>query len=211
MRNGTAIRLLLADDHPFVLMGLRLVFDQPGFEIVGACEDGAQALAALRRHRPDVLILDVQMPGMHGLQVLREIAREKLPTKVIVLTGSSEPEQIAEAAQLGACGVLGKSEPPDRLLQCVREVHAGGSWLKPPSTRVPASGQAGKLIEILTPREIQIVELIAKALPNKSVAAQLGITEGTVKVHLHNIYEKLKVRGRMDLLLHFTQGGKSSP
>jgi DNA-binding NarL/FixJ family response regulator len=207
------IRLVLADDHPFILMALRLVFEQAGFEILASCEDGARTLEAVRKHRPDLLILDVQMPGLHGLDVLREVARSDLPTKVIVLTASPDPEHIAAAASLGARGVLGKAEPPDRLLQCVREVHAGGSWLEPPPIAAPApidsyDGASARLSDILTPREVQIVELIAKALPNKAVAQRLGITEGTVKVHLHNIYEKLKVRGRMDILLQF---GKNTP
>jgi two-component system nitrate/nitrite response regulator NarL len=199
------IRIVLADDHPFVLLGLELVFDAEGMEIVKVCEDGESTLVAVRAYRPDILMLDLAMPRMSGYDVLREIRSAALPTRVIVLTASGDVESAEKAKALGAHGVMGKSEAPARILQCVRDVHGGRQVLAAPADPRPAPVPLSApqlLVEKLTRRELQIVDLIALALPNKAIASRMQITEGTVKVHLHRIYEKLGVRGRMDLLLH---------
>jgi DNA-binding NarL/FixJ family response regulator len=203
------IKLVLCDDHPFVLMGLRQLFETGGFDVLQTCEDGVAALAAVRRHQPDVLVLDLQMPGLDGFAVLREMQNERLATRPVVLTASPGASQTAKLSALGAKAVLRKTEAPDRLVQCVREVHGGAIWLDPlataPAATVDPSPRRDQLRQLLTPREIEIVDTVALALPNKVIAQRLGITEGTVKLHLHRIYDKLKLRGRMDLLLYLTE------
>jgi len=203
------IKLVLSDDHPFVLMGLKQLFESADFDVVDTCEDGVRTLAAVRKHRPDVLVLDLQMPGLDGFGVLRELQREQLAARAVVLTGSPGSADPSQLAALGAKGVLRKTEAPERLVECVRRIHAGEMWLEPADAPPRTSDQARRqqLLSVLTQREVEIVEAVAQALPNKVIAQRLGITEGTVKLHLHRIYDKLKLRGRMDLLLYVTERG----
>ena len=203
-----AVSLVLADDHQIVLEGLAQLFRlEPDFCVLARCTNGEETLQAVRRHRPDVLVLDVLMPGKDGLAVLREIVHEKLPTRVVLLTAALDEDGVVEAVTRGAWGLVLKEMAPEMLVQCVRKVHAGERWLDNRSVvraleRV-AHREAGvtRLSGILTPRELEIVRMITHGLRNKEIAARLTISEGTVKMHLHNIYEKLQVDGRLALLL----------
>ena len=203
------IRLVLADDHPLLLDALaRRVGQEPDMEVVARCGDGEAALRAAREHRPDVLILDLRMPRLGGMEVLRRVAGEAPGVRVVVLAGELDEEGLLEAVRLGARGVVLKETAPDALVRCVRAVHAGGQWL---DNRV-----AGRALErllaretarqqvagVLTPREAELVELVGRGLRNKEIAARLGIGEGTVKVHLHRIYDKLGVTSRVGLANH---------
>jgi len=162
----------------------------------------------VRRHRPDILILDLRMPRGDGLEILRTLRREKLPTKVVLLAAALEEDEILDALRLGVRGVVLKELAPQLLVECVRKVHAGEQWLeKQLSSRVletllrrEAGGRAAS--SVLTPREIEIVRMVASGLRNRELARRLGVTEGTVKIHLHNIYKKLKVQSRVELVLH---------
>jgi two-component system, NarL family, nitrate/nitrite response regulator NarL len=207
------IRLVLADDHPVVLAGLDVLFSlEPDFEILARAKNGDEALRFVRQLRPDILLLDLRMPGTDGLTVLREMSREKSPTRAIVLT-AVDGDDVLEAIHLGVHGLVLKDMAPKLVVRCIREVHAGRKWLD----RNSATHAVDKLLmretsrkaclEKLTPRELEIACMIAKGMHNKAVADKLSITEGTAKLHLHHVYQKLNVDGRMGLMRHLRSRG----
>ena len=200
------IRLVIADDHPIVLDGLEQLFLlEKDCEVVARARNGDEALRAVRQFQPDVLVLDLRMPGTDGLAVLGEMRREALPTRVVILSAMND-DDLFEGIRLGARGVVLKDMAPRLLMQCVRAVHAGGKWLE----KGVATSAVDKLLECeagikavaetLTPRELQVARMIAKGVPSKTVASRLAISEGTAKLHLHHVYEKLKVEGRVGLM-----------
>jgi DNA-binding NarL/FixJ family response regulator len=196
---------VLADDHPIVLDGLVQLFQsQPGFCVVSTAANGADALEAVREHRPDVLVLDLRMPDKSGIEVLRELRAARSTSRVVILT-ASESDEVVEAIRMGVEGVVLKDMATQLLIRCVRAVHAGNKWIeKALATRALdelLARQTGEraLAQRLTPREIEVARLIAQGLSNKAVAARLAITEGTIKLHLHHVYEKLDLEGRMAL------------
>lgn len=204
-----SIRLVLADDHPIVLDGLETLFRlEPDLEIAARCVNGEETLVAVRLHRPDVLVLDIHMPRKDGIAVLRELQRDKLPTKVVLLAAVLEEEEVLEALRLGVRGMVLKELAPQMVVQCVRKVHAGEQWLeKHAVSRVVDSllrREAGEreAANVLTPREIEMVGMVARGLRNKEMSERLAISEGTVKIHLHHIYRKLKVENRVELILY---------
>ncbi len=208
------IGLVLADDHPLVLDGLANLFSQEEDITVRArCRDGEETLRAARQHRPDVLILDIRMPVKSGLEVLRELHQEKLPTRVVLLTAGLDEDEVLEAVRLGARGVILKEMAPQLLVQCVRKVAAGEQWLEKRSfsraleKMLRREAGARQVAGVLTPREIEIVRMVAQGLRNQQIADKLHISEGTVKIHLHNIYEKLQVDGRVALTLYARDKG----
>ncbi|HLE85867.1 MAG TPA: response regulator transcription factor [Thermoanaerobaculia bacterium] len=195
--------LVLADDHPIVLDGLEQLFRlEAGLEVVARCRDGEETLQAVRSLAPDVLVLDVRMPGGDGLAVLHTLEEEGLPTRVVLLTAGLEDEQLLEAIRAGARGVVLKDMAPQLLVEAVRTVLGGGQWLEQglggrALTRLLQRERGlAEAARHLTPRELEIVRMVASGLRNRAIADRLYITEGTVKVHLHNIYEKLGVDGR---------------
>jgi DNA-binding NarL/FixJ family response regulator len=201
------LTLVLADDHPIVLDGLERLFElEPDFEIVARCREGEEALRAVRELRPRLVILDVRMPGLGGLEVLAAMAAERLPGRAVLLAAALDERQLAEAIRLGARGVLLKESAPERLLEAVRRVAAGGEWFDPAVSGAVlrgalARGAAADGSAQLTPRETEIVRMVGSGLRNRAIAQRLAIGEGTVKIHLHNIYEKLAVDGRVALIL----------
>jgi len=208
------IGLVLADDHPIVLDGLEQLFRlEQDFKVLARCRDGDETLQAVRKYRPDVLILDIRMPGRSGLAVLREMKREKLPTRVVLLTAAIDENEALEAIRLRVSGVVLKEMAPQLLVKCVRKVHAGGQWFEKRSfaraleTLLQREAGARQIAGVLTPREMEIVRLVASGLHNKEVAEKLLISEGTVKIHLHHIYEKLHVDGRLELTLYARDKG----
>jgi len=197
------ISLILVDDHPLILDGLRSLFRQEAdFDVVAECSNGAQALEAARRRQPDVLVLDLRMKEVDGLEVLRSIANEALPMRIVVLTAALDEEQVVEAIRLGAKGIVLKEMAPRLLVQCIREVHAGGEWLD----IAPVGRALGQLLSReaseqalnLTDRELEVIRFVSKGLQNKDIASELGISEGTVKTHVISIHEKLGVTGRTE-------------
>jgi RNA polymerase sigma factor (sigma-70 family) len=200
------IRLVLADDHPLVLDGLLRLFEgEPDVTVVARCGDGEAALRAAREHRPDILVLDLRMPRLDGMGLLRRLAREGLGVRIVLLTAELGEDELLEAVRLGARGVVLKEMAPDLLVRCVRTVHAGGRWLEKEVAgraleRLVAREATRPKLEELTPREVELVRLANAGLRNKEIAARLGLTEGTVKVHLHRVYEKLGVASRVELL-----------
>ena len=209
-----AIRLVLADDHPIILDGLESLFRmEQDIQVVARCVNGEEALQAVRQHRPDILILDIRMPAKDGLQVLREIQEDNLPTQIILLTVGLDEEETVEALRLGVRGVVLKEMAPQMLVQCVRKVHGGEQWLERRSVGraleklLWREAGAREVAGMLTPREIEIVRMVAAGLRNKEIADKLFISEGTVKIHLHHIYEKLQLDGRVELALYAQDKG----
>ena len=209
-----AIRIVIADDHPIVLRGVQstLSFDHD-LEVVACCERGDAVLATVQEHRPDILILDLRLPGCDGLMVAEQLAQANLPTRVVVLTAAITPDELLGLIRSGVAGVVLKDTAADLLIRAIRKVHAGGHWLETSSAmsalQRAASGVAakGKLSERLSEREIEIVSAVCEGLRNKEIADRLHISEGTVKMHLHNVYEKLGVRSRTELSAYANQTG----
>lgn len=208
------IRIVIADDHPFILDGLDQLFrGEADCEVVARALSGEDALHAVHRWRPDVLVLDVRMPHMDGIDVLRALHGRNLPTKVVLLTASLDDARLLEAFRLGAMGLVLKESAPRLLVQSVRQV-AGGeqSWngkaiagaLRLALQREQA---AATMSSTLTPREIEVTRMIAAGLRNKEIAGRLDITEATVKFHLHSIYEKLRIDGRYALMSYARDHG----
>jgi len=206
------IDIVLADDHPVVRRGLSQFFEEvDDLRVVAECADGESALAEVRKHNPHVLIVDLRMPGASGLEVLRRLRSEAQQPATIVLAGNISDDEVVEAMRLGAKGVVLKEMAPMLLVQCIRKVAAGGVWLEK-----EAIGRAlGKLLQgggersrsVLTPREIEIVKMVAEGFGNREVAERLFISEGTVKTHLHTIYEKLGLKGRVQLVAYVRENG----
>jgi DNA-binding NarL/FixJ family response regulator len=212
-----AINLVLVDDHPLVLNGLQYLFSaDPDLHVLSCCADGETALEAIARQQPDILLLDLKMPKMNGLQVLREMRRQNLQLKVVILTAVLNEDEVLEAIQLGVRGVMLKEMPPELLIQCIKKVHAGGEWIEKNSVsralekmlkRESDMQNLQKLTHHLTPREIDLIRLVASGHSNKQIAEQRHISEGTVKVHLHNIFDKLKIKSRVALTLYAQNNG----
>lgn len=200
------IRVALADDHPIVLDGLERLFRlEPDFAVVARCRDGEEVLEALREHRPDLLVLDLRMPKVDGLAVLAALRQEGASTRVLLLTAAVETPQVAEALRLGARGLVLKEAAPDVVVEAARRIHEGGQWFDAGQLARAVeelSRGAGPEISSLTPRERDIVRMVARGMRNREIADRLGISEGTVKLHLHHVYEKLELSGRLELLIH---------
>ena len=153
------------------------------------------------------------MPGANGLDVLRTMFNERIPCRTVLLTAAITEEQVLEAVKLGAAGLVLKESPPDTLVSCVRRVHQGEQWIDQDTVSrafravLDREAAAREASLTLTPREIEIVRMVAQGLRNKAIAERLSISEGTVKVHLHNIYEKFGVDGRLELVLCAQQKG----
>jgi DNA-binding NarL/FixJ family response regulator len=208
-----SIRLVLADDHPIVLDGLMQLFSvESDFEVLACASTGEQALQAVRKHRPDVLVLDIRMPDKDGLEVIREMNRDKLPTKTVVLTAVGV-DDVFEAIRLGVGGVVLKDMAPRLLVHCVREVHSGHKWIeKEYATHaveklLEREANTQKISQALTPRELEIARMTAKGMHSKAIAEKLTISEGTAKLHLHHVYAKLKVDGRVALMQYLQSRG----
>lgn len=206
-----AIRLVLADDHPLILDGLENLFRrEDGFSVIDRCSETASAFQAVQKHSPDILLLDISMPGGGGMELARKIQAANLPTRVVIFTASISEHDLVEAVRLGIKGIVLKDMPSNLLIQCIRVVHNGGHWVERSSARsalerIMRNEAVGAWS--LSPREIDLVRLVAKGLRNREIADRLCISEGTVKVHLHNIYEKLKVDNRVALLRYVSEYG----
>jgi two-component system nitrate/nitrite response regulator NarL len=193
--------LLVADDHPLMLDAVASLFREPEFQIVARCRDGLQAREAILAHRPDVAVLDIHMPRATGLELLAEARREGWPTRILLLTASVEAEPLLDAVRLKVDGLVLKGAAGDVLLRAVEAVAAGGQWMDRDAMEQVVGRLAAPDAPSLTPREADVVRLVVKGRRNKEIARDLGITEGTVKMHLHNIYEKLGVSSRTELAL----------
>jgi len=192
------IRVVLADGYPILLKGLEaLLSAERDFEVVARCQDGEETLRAVRAHRPDLLVLDLRMPGKDGLQVLRELRGESNPLRVVLLVTAIDEEQLLEVTRLGVRGVVLKEMALPLLVRCLRKVHAGDVWIEHASmarafTKLfRREAGAREISDLLTPRGLQIALMAARGMRSKAIGEALHISEGTVKTHLHIIYERL--------------------
>ena len=202
------MRLVLVDDHPIVLAGLdRLFAETPDVEVVARCQNGREALEATRTMKPDLVLLDLKLPDISGIEVLKTIRAERLPVRVVLLSAAAMADDVAAARELAADGLLYKDLSPSDLVVEVTKAAAG---LKPFPPEVPEEPSVRALRTALSGRELQVVKAVSAGLRNRAIAEQLGIAEGTVKLHLHNIYEKLGIDSRLELMLLATRAGMSA-
>jgi two-component system nitrate/nitrite response regulator NarP len=200
-------RLLIADDHPIVIAGIKALLGGSDFEIVGVLNDGASVLEELPKVRPDLLLLDIDMPQRSGLEILRVLRSRGDDRPIVLMTGSMKSAAAIEAVQLGVNGVVLKDTAADSLLKCLQAVKAGGRWIDQSvlqqalDVALADTGKGTGPFAALSQKERAVVSLVAQGLRNKEIAAELGVTEGTVKVHLHKIFEKVDVTSRFELAL----------
>jgi DNA-binding NarL/FixJ family response regulator len=197
------IRVLLVDDHAVVRRGLSdLLSAADDIEVVGAVDDGAQAAPAVEEHEPDIVLMDLSMPGVDGIEGTAQVLRTRPDTKVIVLTSFSESARILAALEAGAVGYLLKDAEPEDIVKAVRDAAAGGVPISPQAARalLPANRPAARS-DALTAREREVLALVAAGLPNKSIARRLDISEKTVKAHLTRVFTVLGVQDRTSAAL----------
>jgi DNA-binding NarL/FixJ family response regulator len=209
-----ATTLVLADDHPIILEGLEQLFRRhKDFQVLATCNTGDDAIQAVREHRPDVIVLDVKMPGGDGLSVLKRIHEERLPTRVILLTASMQEDEVLQAMEAGVWGLVLKESAAVSLVDSVRKVTRGeraldqGLIVRALDRAVERQSGLRQTAEVLSRREAEIVKMVAAGMRNKEIANKLFIGEGTVKTHLHAIYRKLGVHGRVELTLYAREHG----
>ncbi len=208
------ICLVVKDKCQIILNGIADLFRQEDdFKLAACCINGRQTMEAVRKHKPDVVILGDHMPGKDGLGIVYEIQAEKLPARVVLFTEKLTEDQMVEALRAGVQGIVLKEMAPQLLVQCVRKVHAGDQWLERRAVTgaleklMKRESEARELTSLLTAREINVARMTAQGLRNKEIATKLFISEGTVKAHLHNIYEKLSLDGRFALLRYAQERG----
>ncbi len=193
------IRLLLAEDHGVVRDGLiRLLSSLPDIEVVGAAADGVEAIRMADEYRPDVILMDLRMPGMDGSEATRRLLENDPDAQVVILTSFSERDEILNALDAGAIGYLLKDAEPDELIRGVRAAARGDSPLAPKAARTLITSRASSASgDPLTARERQVLSLVANGLPNKLIARELGIAEKTVKAHLTTVFQRIGVTDRV--------------
>jgi two-component system, NarL family, nitrate/nitrite response regulator NarL len=206
-----AVRIVVADDHPVVRFGVRnMLENEPGFEIVGEAEDGDVAITETLELEPDVLLLDVQMPRLPGLEAMRAIMDRSPRVKIILLTSTISTQEIIEALQIGARGIVLKDSVAEDLSQAMRAVMSGDYWIGGErvmnlvtalNNLMKEASPAPEKTYGLTPRELEVVTCIVEGCSNKDVAKQFSISEETVKRHLSNIFDKTGVSTRLELAL----------
>lgn len=202
-------KVLVADDDPLTLAGIELLFANSNFQVVATATSGKEVLDSLASARPDVLVLDIRMPERTGLDVLRTLRGRGDNRLIVLLTGNINDQDAKEAMELGVNGLVIKASAPRDLLICLDSVMQGRKWfdqevMQRAMERAAMPEEKGPL-EQLSLRERQIALLVQRGLRNKEIAEELGLTEGTVKVHLHNVFEKLGLRSRTDLILLLTE------
>jgi DNA-binding NarL/FixJ family response regulator len=210
------IRVLIADDHAVVRQGLRTFLDlQDDVEVVGEAVDGEEAIAAAREHAPDVILLDLVMPVLDGVAALPRLREAAPAARVIVLTSFGADERLFTALRGGATGYLLKDVEPAELVRAIRTAHAGQSPLSPAiAARLVdelAHGGRGGSVDELTPRELEVLRLIARGRSNKRIALELGVAEKTVKTHVSHVLAKLGLSDRTQAALYAVREGLVGP
>ena len=215
------ITVVLADDQALVRRGFRLILEaEPDIEVVAEAEDGQQAIDAVRRHRPAVVLMDIQTPGLDGLEATRRIlGREDNATRVLILTTFERDDYVFQALQLGASGFLLKTAPPEDLLTAVRVVSRGEALLSPSVTRrviqevTRHQRRAPRCPDLdrLTQRELEVLRQLAEGRSNAEIAAELYLSEATVKTHTSNILAKLGLRDRVQVVIFAYKQGITEP
>jgi DNA-binding NarL/FixJ family response regulator len=205
---GERIRVLVVDDHPVVRQGLRTFLDlQDDIAVVGEAGDGRSCVGAAERLRPDVVLLDLRMPGSDGLDALRGLRERGNPAKVLVITSFSEPATVLPAMRAGAAGYVYKDVDPGSLVAAIRSVHAGHVLLNPDVARLLAAGDGQPAGAELTAREREVLAEVARGRSNREIARTLAVSEKTVKTHVSAILGKLGVQDRTQAALHAVRTG----
>ena len=207
------IRILIVDDHPIVRQGLATVLDQEeDLKVVGQAGNGAEAVSQAARLRPDVILMDLQMPVMNGVEAIQQIKQEEPGVGIIILTTYDTDENIFRGVEAGAKAYLLKDSPPQEVLKAIRAVHRGESLIQPSVAsrlldRFTQLSRASATEGGLSSREVEVLQLTARGIVNKEIAAQLLIGESTVKTHLIHIFNKLGVKGRTEAVAEATRRG----
>jgi len=216
----SAIRVLVVDDQALVRAGFRMILEaEPDLEVVGEAADGVEAVAAVQRHQPDVVLMDVRMPNLDGIAATRQILDGGNTAKVLMLTTFDMDEYVYEAFRAGASGFLLKDVPPERLVAGIRSVASGEALLAPSVTRrlietfvrrqpAPALPRG---IEALTTREREVLELMARGSSNAEIAEALVVSESTVKTHVARVLDKLELRDRVQAVVFAYECGLLQP
>jgi DNA-binding NarL/FixJ family response regulator len=213
-------RVLIVDDQELVRAGLRgILHARYGFDIVAECADGSEVAAAVAEHRPDVVVMDVRMPGVDGVQATRVLRTDPTAPPVLVLTTFDDDEVLAAALRAGASGFLLKGVPADDLQRAVRTVAEGGAWLDPAVTgrvlttyrSARARGTAVSVLDELTAREREVLAMIGRGMTNAEIAAQLVLSDGTVKSHINRVFTKLHLRDRAAAVVLAFDSGLVTP
>jgi DNA-binding NarL/FixJ family response regulator len=198
------MRVLLVDDHAVVRHGLSDLLTGAGVEVVGSLDDGSLAEAAVRTLEPDLVLMDLSMPGMDGIEATRAVLTARPGTKVVILTSFAEHARLHAALEAGAVGYLLKDAEPDDILRALRDAAAGGVPLSPRAAAALLPGNrpaSNATLTSLTPRERDVLALVATGLPNKTIARRLGISEKTVKAHLTRVFSVIGVSDRTSAAL----------
>jgi DNA-binding NarL/FixJ family response regulator len=212
-------RVLLADDQELVRAGFRMILEtQADIEVVGDAGDGVEAVAATRRLQPDVVLMDIRMPNLDGLQATKQLMAAGSASRVVILTTFDLDEYVYQALSAGASGFLLKNAPPEQLIGAVRVVAAGDALLAPSITRrviqqfarLPPPGGADALAG-LTQRERQVLQLVARGLSNAEIAAELFVSDATVKSHVAHLLAKLRLRDRVQAVVLAYESGLVRP
>ena len=219
-----SIRLLIADDQALVRAGFRMILDaEPDIEVVGEAEDGADAVEQIRRLKPDVALMDIRMPRLNGLEATREVVGDGNgdgATRVLMLTTFDMNEYVYEAIRAGASGFLLKDVPADQLVAGIRVVAEGEALLAPSITRrlieefaahAPIERTPPKELDELTARELEVFKLVARGMSNAEIAAELVVSETTVKTHVARILMKLHLRDRVQAVVYAYESGMVQP
>src|SRR5215471_3491015 len=212
-----APRVVIADDQALVRGGFRLILNTAGIPVVAEAADGKEAITAVLKHRPDVVLMDIRMPGLDGLEATRQILAADETARVLILTTFDLDDYVYEALRAGASGFVLKDEPPEQLIAAVRTIAAGDALLSPTVTkrvirqftRIPRPTPPKEFDE-LTTREQEVFRLIANGLSNTEIARQLYISDTTVKTHITHILQKLNLRDRVQAVVLAYQTGISS-
>jgi DNA-binding NarL/FixJ family response regulator len=192
------IRILLVDDHIVLRMGLTTATNgEPDMEVVADADNGLQAIQAYRAHRPDIVVLDLRMHGMNGVETIRLLREEFRDARVLIFSNYASGDEVFQALKAGACGFVVKEMALDRLLEAIRRIHLGEQYVPPEI----ATRMSGRVLSQLSPRELDVLKLVAKGFSNKEIGSELRVVEGTVKVHLTNILAKLGVSDRTQAIL----------
>jgi two-component system nitrate/nitrite response regulator NarP len=197
------IRILLADDHPMIRTAIEVLLRETQFELAATAMNGAEALTEVERLKPDILLVDLEMPELGGMGVIRKLRGERNLTKVVILTAAIDDSSLMEARSLRVNGMVLKNSDPAYLLDCLEAVSAGRTWIDPElqaRTEALTESFGGEGVA-LAPRERQLIRYVRRGLRNREIAAELGVTEGTVKVYLHAVFEKLGIKNRTELAI----------
>jgi NarL family two-component system response regulator LiaR len=216
--SNDTIRVLVADDHAVVRKGIAAVLStEPGIQVVGEAADGREAVAAARGLAPDVVLMDVVMPNMNGIEALRQILADQPSARILVLTSFATDDQVLPAIKAGALGYLLKDSGPEELVRAIRQVHRGESSLHPKIARQllehiaqPAEQATPHAAGTLTSRELDVLRLVARGLSNHDIATELVVSEATVRVHVSSILSKLQLESRTQAALYALREGLAS-